>query len=523
MNNPSLNESQVLDTIKTLLKNPESEIVEFKEKKNGFDKKELGEYFSALSNEACLRGLPDAWIVFGVDDHRNPVGTSVLPEEKDCMALRKEIADKTTNRITFRGIYPIEYLGKRIILFQIPTLPGCVVTYNGIAYGRDGESLVGLSLDKIDILRARNSDWSEELLSEDMSSLDPVAVSLAKELYMENNPRRADDVKNWSDEEFLSMLRLVRNDRITKAAALLLGKREMIIDLGEPEISWVVKSENGIVRDYRHLHIPFLNGIEEAISLITNRTFRRIMSGTGSQEMPTYAPDTLREALVNAVVHCDYRKGLRIEITEIQDECIIFTNPGSFTAGDPETTAQSARRSSIQRNPFLATILKDLGKVDSIGYGLQRMFISQMSRGFPLPEYELNDDFVSMTLTGHVINETVARVTYFNNNMTLSDYIILDKYQKMKELSSDDRMQYERIRRNLLYGGELPSLGNDLKEKEKMIWDLIKTSDGLSIQEISDALEMNYATARYNVKKLEDRGCIVKTKRGWVPIRYPSR
>lgn len=44
----------------------ESEVVEFKEAKNGYDFSKLGKYFSALSNEANLKGVPSAWLVFGV-------------------------------------------------------------------------------------------------------------------------------------------------------------------------------------------------------------------------------------------------------------------------------------------------------------------------------------------------------------------------------------------------------------------------------------------------------------------------
>jgi ATP-dependent DNA helicase RecG len=49
--------------------NGESEVVEFKEAKNGYDFSKLGKYFSALSNEANLKGVPSAWLVFGVKDN----------------------------------------------------------------------------------------------------------------------------------------------------------------------------------------------------------------------------------------------------------------------------------------------------------------------------------------------------------------------------------------------------------------------------------------------------------------------
>ena len=54
----------------SLIQHKESEVVEFKKAENNFDFDDLGKYFSALSNEANLRGLPFAWQVFGYDENR---------------------------------------------------------------------------------------------------------------------------------------------------------------------------------------------------------------------------------------------------------------------------------------------------------------------------------------------------------------------------------------------------------------------------------------------------------------------
>lgn len=63
--------------------NGESEVVEFKEAKNTYDFGKLGRYFSALSNEANLKGLPGAWLVFGVKDNKSVVGTQFREAFKD--------------------------------------------------------------------------------------------------------------------------------------------------------------------------------------------------------------------------------------------------------------------------------------------------------------------------------------------------------------------------------------------------------------------------------------------------------
>ena len=62
-------DTQELDgLLDELLQSQENECVEFKEAKNDFDSKKLGQYFSAISNEANLRGKEEGWLIFGVDD-----------------------------------------------------------------------------------------------------------------------------------------------------------------------------------------------------------------------------------------------------------------------------------------------------------------------------------------------------------------------------------------------------------------------------------------------------------------------
>lgn len=49
-----------------LIANWESEVVEFKEANFDFDKNKIGQYFSAISNEANLKNIQYGWLVFGV-------------------------------------------------------------------------------------------------------------------------------------------------------------------------------------------------------------------------------------------------------------------------------------------------------------------------------------------------------------------------------------------------------------------------------------------------------------------------
>ena len=64
----------IVQTIERLLIKPENEVLELKEAKDSFDIDDLGRYFSALSNEASLREVDFAWLVFGVADKTREKG-----------------------------------------------------------------------------------------------------------------------------------------------------------------------------------------------------------------------------------------------------------------------------------------------------------------------------------------------------------------------------------------------------------------------------------------------------------------
>jgi predicted HTH transcriptional regulator len=144
---------KLLDEFLTL--HSETEWLEFKEAKDNYDFNKLGEYFSALSNEANLKGKPYGWLIFGIDNKtRNIVGTGYRPHRNNLDSLKLEIANKTTNRITFMEIHELHLPKGRVIMFQIPAAPkGIPIAWEGHYYGRDGQSIGALNLQEIEQIR----------------------------------------------------------------------------------------------------------------------------------------------------------------------------------------------------------------------------------------------------------------------------------------------------------------------------------------------------------------------------------
>ena len=124
--------TNILDSLLTLP--AETEVVEFKRAERNFDDRDLGQYFSALSNEANLKGVSRAWLVFGVENHTHEVVGSQYKNSRPALdAMKKKIADQTTGRHTFVEIHELQYRnGKRVVMFEIPPAPqGIPIDYQG--------------------------------------------------------------------------------------------------------------------------------------------------------------------------------------------------------------------------------------------------------------------------------------------------------------------------------------------------------------------------------------------------------
>lgn len=75
----SFQRAEYYELLNVLMERWETEIVEFKEAKGGYSEDKIGQYFSAISNEANLKNQQYGWFVLGVSEEhtKHPVGTSL--------------------------------------------------------------------------------------------------------------------------------------------------------------------------------------------------------------------------------------------------------------------------------------------------------------------------------------------------------------------------------------------------------------------------------------------------------------
>lgn len=456
---------QLTSLLESLLNLPiENEVVEFKRAGNGFDTFKLGAYFSALSNEANLKKRDSAWLIFGINDKDHAiVGTNYKPTPQSLCHIKREIAEGINEGITFNDIFEFIYEGKRVLLFQIPPAPqGIPISYKGHYYGRDGESLVALNISEIESIRSqvKRIDWSAQVIEEaTIDDLDETAIQLARSLYISKNRDKEEEILTWDNVSFLNKAKITIKGRITNTAILLLGKEESeyLISPATAKIRWVLKDHQGIEKDYLIKGCPMIISVEEIYRKIRNLKYRYInpeFQTLFPEEIDTYEPYIIREALNNAIAHQDYSLGGQITVVEYDDK-LVFANKGCFIPRSIQNVLNNDAPEEVYRNQFLAQAMVNLKMVDTIGSGIRKMFFYQRQRLFPLPDYSFDDNKVQVSIIGKILNIGYASILAQNTSLSLSEIEILNRVQ-LNKFISDEELNY--LRKKKLIEGRKPNI-----------------------------------------------------------------
>lgn len=437
----------------------ENEIVEFKEAKMQFDKDKLGQYFSALSNEANLKGNGQAWLVLGIKNDKTVIGTSI--SEKQLNEYKLEIANHTSPKLSFIDVHRVVYQGKNILLIEIPSAPkGMPVSWKGFWYGRDGESLGSLNMVEMDTIRnqVKLADWSAQIVQgATIQDLSQDGIQKARQQFALKNPSLAEDISKWDDLTFLNKAKITIQNQITNTAILLLGKPEAehFINPATAKITWILKDRDGVEKDYQHFTCPLILSVESVYGKIRNLKYRYLQDGSlFPEEVDQFDPYIIREALNNCIAHQDYTLGGKINIIEREDGVLTFLNLGSFIPLSVEKVINSDSPESKYRNHFLANAMVGLNMIDTIGSGIKKMFLIQRKKYFPLPDFDTSNNKVQVQIIGKVIDVNYARKIAQMPVLTLNEIILLDKVAKHKLLND---MEIATLKSKKLIEGRKPN------------------------------------------------------------------
>ncbi len=108
-----------------------------------------------------------------------------------------------------------------------------------------------------------------------------------------------------------------------------------------------------------------------------------------------YPMEAAREIVVNAVAHRDYSiqgDGVRLYIFADRME---VTSPGGLPG---PVTVENIVEERFSRNPIVVQVLSDMGFIERLGYGVDRVIALMEQQGLPFPSFEETDGGVRVTL-----------------------------------------------------------------------------------------------------------------------------
>jgi len=423
-----------IEELKTLKESEDN--VEFKKGEGGNISYNGGSKPKPSDRRRCILGYVTAlcnekggYLVIGMSDNypHEVVGT-----KQNIGIIGKLEANIYRDTNIRPSVYELYENLKRVLVIEVPSRPlGKVFKFEDVPLMRVGEELKPMSDETyLKIINEKEPDFSQQICEGlTLSDLDNEAIDILKEKYSikQNNKQ----FKTLSKKQILSDLELLKNNKLTNAALILLAKEE-IIKKYLPQASIMLEYrnlENQISFDNRiSLTQPFFKLIDELWNTINlrNGSFP-IQEGAYIFNIPYFNEEVIRESINNAITHRDYRRTSEIVIKQFPQRLDII-NAGGFPLG--VTLENLLYTPSTPRNRLLADVLQKTGIVERSGQGVDKIFYNTLSEGKSEPDYSQSDYFqVSLKLSAVIKDRAFA--------------LFIDSIQK--ELPVDKKLSVQEI------------------------------------------------------------------------------
>lgn len=401
---PSDEVSAALDTIRAgaTAASLESRTLDFKRqgRSRGDTAKDLA------SAAACLANTLGGSVVVGV--HDRVAGPSAFEgTDLDPVWLVKRIYEITQPALTV-SVQPISVeLGRSLLVLTVPRSPD-IHQVDQRAHHRVGTSCVPMTAPQIAAALAdrRGADWSAEATQRPSSAVSPIAVELARN-YLRQSPDPARRrYATETDPDLLRVLGTVTPDgRLTRGGELLLAVPESPRDQLVYQYRRTPAGEPVLVD---RLGPPLLPALARVLDLVSARVDRTPVNLPGGQQvqLADLPEAAVREALVNAVMHRDYRVNRPVQVEHAPTRLLV-TSPGPLVFG--VTVDNILTTTSRPRNPALAAAIRTLGLAEEAGVGVDRMYRKMVRVGHQPPRFTDEPEQVTVTLLGGAPNRHVAR------------------------------------------------------------------------------------------------------------------
>ncbi len=397
---------------------PEGQRLEFKEAKGTYPLDKLVNYCVALANEGGGK------VILGVTDERprRIVGTAAFAEPGNTeFTLHAQLS----HRIPVEELQQPE--GRVLVVHVPPRLPGTAWQVGGRYFKRAGDALLGMGDTELRAIFAETGpDFSAEICrGATLADLSPTAIALFRERWA----KKSGDARKaaWTDAETLSNSELLVDGQLTYAALILLGTHAALgRHLAQSELVFEYRSSeaSGPAADREEYRSGFMLWQDALWTKINLRNDRQsYQDDFFRMDLPTFDEVPVREAVLNAVAHRDYRLGGSIFVRQFSKRLEVVS-PGGLPPG---ITPDNIIDEQHPRNRRLAEALGKCGLIERSGQGLNLMVESAVRQGKPLPSFAGTlAHQVRLTLEGGVRNPAFVRFMERLGEDTLRNFSTLD-------------------------------------------------------------------------------------------------
>lgn len=291
------------------------------------------------------------------------------------------------------GWEEIELDAGKVVAIKVARSPELHALDDGRVLIRRGAENRPLGGEEIRQLAATKSSGDFEIQVVPGATFDDLDPAIIDE-YLERREARMRRPYDGPVQSLLSEVGALAEDGApTVAGMLLFGKRPQAW-LPQSGVVFVKfagvepRAANGMAGYSRREEItgPLARLIEEAWNLTwSEMAVGAVINGLQREERPEYPPFAVREALVNAVCHRDYRlTGQRIEIRMYADRLEV-RSPGGLPG---YITVDNIVEEHFSRNPRIVAGLFQWGYIEELGLGIDRMIEEMVQQGHPPPAFD---------------------------------------------------------------------------------------------------------------------------------------
>ena len=386
----------------------------------------------------CMANGGGGTVVFGVADSRTGRKDAILgvPPEIEIHRLKQAVYDSTDPKLTptFDEVRVPEGTGRLLVMRVHPGLPPYTDTKGrgSVRIGKDCKPLTGTLRRKIAV-ETGEGDFTATTIAGDPESL--LSAAALEHLRDAGRRERApEELLALSDVELLSALGVLRQGRLTRGAILLAGRAEALRE-HVPSYAWThLRMRSGTEYADRadgHDALPVAMG-RILDRILADNPIQTVQQGLFHFEYRTYPEIALREILLNAFGHADYRLASPILVKQLVDR-IEVTNPGGFIGGI--TPQNILHHAPISRNPCLMDALVRLRLVNRSNLGIQRIFRALLIEGKEPP---LIEDLVE-----------AAKVSIRASNLSIPfRSFVADEAERGRDLSVDHLLVLQHLLRH---------------------------------------------------------------------------